>query len=314
MFSSSRDRVDRSYLRGLIQFVHPMNHKIIALALIVLLGSCVSKKKYTAIKGSNETLLNKVDGLNRDLAACQKSLSEAEMRNANLQTSNDHLRDQVSEMSVTNAALLANVGNMATLSAKEAENLEKSLENIREKDLQIRRMQDALTKKDSVTLALVVALKGSLGNLADEDIQVNVEKGVVFISINDNVLFKSGSTTINDKAKPVLAKVAQVVNNRPDMEFLVEGHTDDVPISRDCYKDNWDLSVLRATSIVRLLQKDFNVDPARMTAGGRSQYVPLVANDSAENKARNRRTRIVVLPKMDEFYKMIEDGMKEAGE
>jgi chemotaxis protein MotB len=150
--------------------------------------------------------------------------------------------------------------------------------------------------------------------MSDEDIQVNVEKGVVFISISDKLLFKSGSTVISDKATSVLGKVAKVVNDKPDMEFLVEGHTDNVPISKQCITDNWDLSVLRATAIVRVLQKDFNVDPARMTAGGRSQYVPLVDNDTAENKAANRRTRIVVLPKIDQFYNMIEQGMKEATE
>ena len=169
-----------------------------------------------------------------------------------------------------------------------------------------------MTKKDSVTLALVVSLKGSLGNLNDEDIEVNVEKGVVFISISDKLLFKSGSTTISDRATEVLGKVAQVVKDKPDMEFLVEGHTDNVPINRDGIKDNWDLSVLRATAIVRVLQKDFGVEPGRMTAGGRGEYVPLVPNDSPEHKAANRRTRIVVLPKMDQFYQMIEDGLKKA--
>ena len=284
---------------------------LFAIALVTVFGSCVSKKKYVAIQASNETLHGKLDAANRSLDSCRTA---ALVRISELQTSNQHLREQVGELSTTNAALLANVGNMATLSAQEAANLERSLENIREKDLQIRTMQDALTKKDSVTLALVMSLKGSLGNLQDEDIEVNVEKGVVFISISDKLLFKSGSTVISDRATEVLGKVAQVVKDKPDMEFLVEGHTDDVPISRDGIKDNWDLSVLRATAIVRVLQKDFGVDPARMTAGGRSQYVPLVPNDTPEHKATNRRTRIVVLPKIDQFYDMIEDGLKSVEE
>ncbi len=272
--------------------------------LLLLLGSCVSKKKYTSLKMSNETLNSRVEELRRELEDCRTA-------RAALQSGNDELRAQNKELSVTNAALLNNVGNMAMLSAKEAENLERSLESIKEKDLQIRSLQDALTKKDSVTLALVVSLKGSLGNMADEDVEINVEKGVVFISISDKMLFKSGSTQISDRANEVLAKVAKVVNEKKDMEFLVEGHTDNVPISKDCIKDNWDLSVLRATSIVRALTKQHGVDPARITAGGRGEYVPLVANDTPENKAINRRTRIVVLPKLDQFYEMIEDGLKE---
>jgi chemotaxis protein MotB len=135
---------------------------------------------------------------------------------------------------------------------------------------------------------------------------------VVFISLSDKMVFTSGSTEISSRAHDVLSKVATVVNDKPDMEVLVEGHTDDVPIKKDCVKDNWDLSVLRATAITRVLQKDFNVDPARVTAGGRAQYVPLVPNDTPENRSTNRRTRIVILPKMDQFYNMIEDGLKKA--
>ncbi|MFZ1687307.1 MAG: OmpA family protein [Flavobacteriales bacterium] len=276
-----------------------------SLILLVALTSCVSKKKYMAIQASNATLNDK-------LQECNQGLDKCNNEKANLQTSIDHLRSQVSEMSLTNQALLNNVGNMATLSTQEAANLEKSLESIKEKDLQIRTMQDALTKKDSVTLALVISLKSSLGNLNDTDVVVNVEKSVVFISLSDKMLFPSGSTTISPRAKEVLGKVATVVNAKPDMEVLVEGHTDDVPISKDCIKDNWDLSVMRATSITRVLTEELGVAPARVTAGGRGQFVPLVANDTPENRSTNRRTRIVILPKMDQFYNMIEDGLKKA--
>jgi chemotaxis protein MotB len=277
------------------------------LILVVLLGSCVSKKKYTALQASNETLNTKLADCNHALDACHAEKSAAETR------IND-LKSQVNEMSVTNQALLNNVGNMATLSSQEAANLEKSLEHIKEKDLQITRLRDALDKKDSITLALVVSLKSSLGNLNDTDVTINVEKSVVFISLSDKMLFKSGSTEISSRAKDVLGKVATVVNDKPEMEVLVEGHTDDVPISKDCIKDNWDLSVLRATAITRVLTKDLGVDPARITAGGRSQFVPLVPNDSPEHMSTNRRTRIVILPKMDQFYNMIEDGLKKATE
>ncbi len=281
-------------------------------ATLLLLTSCVSKKKYAAIQASNGTLNAKLEEASRALEEASRALDDCRNAKANLETSNQHLKDQVAEMSVTNQALLNNVGNMATLSAKEAENLEKSLESIKEKDLQIRRMQDALDKKDSITLALVVSLKSSLGNLNDTDVVVNVEKSVVFISLSDKMLFKSGSTEISPRAKEVLAKVATVVNSKPEMEVLVEGHTDNVPIDRDCIKDNWDLSVLRATAITRVFTTELGVAPGRVTAGGRGEYVPLVPNDTPENRSTNRRTRIVILPRMDQFYNMIEDGLKAA--
>lgn len=287
---------------------------LLAVALLMMSSACVSKKKYTAIQLSNQTLNNKLDEANRALAECNAAKASMDGTIRSLQTSNDHLKDQVAEMSVTNQALLQNVGNMATLSAQEAANLEKSLESIKEKDLQIRRMQDALDKKDSVTLALVVSLKSSLGNLNDTDVTVNVEKSVVFIELSDKMLFKSGSAELSPRAKEVLGKVATVLNDKPDQEVLVEGHTDNVPISRECIKDNWDLSASRAIKITRVLQNDYKVDPARITAAGRSEYVPKASNDTPEGRSINRRIRIVILPKMDQFYNMIEDGLKKATE
>jgi chemotaxis protein MotB len=278
---------------------------LFALSLALFSASCVSKKKYTAIQLSNQTLNDKLD-------ACNRARTDCETKLASVQTSNDHLKEQVSEMSMTNQALLNNVGNMATLSTKEAANLEKSLESIKEKDLQIRRMQDALDKKDSITLALVVSLKSSLGNLNDTDVTVNVDKSVVFIELSDKMLFKSGSSELSSRAREVLSKVATVLNSKPDQEVLVEGHTDNVPISRDCIKDNWDLSASRAIAITRVLQNDYKVDPARITAAGRSQYVPKASNDTPEGRSQNRRIRIFILPKMDQFYNMIEDGLKKA--
>ena len=285
---------------------------LLSLAMLVIFGSCVSKKKYAAIQASNETLHGKLDECNRGLDACRGEKAVLDARIAGLESSNQHLKDQVGELSNTNAALLNNVGNMATLSAKEAQNLEKSLEQIREQDLRIRSLHDALSKKDSVTLALVVSLKSSLGNLNDTDVVVNVEKSVVFISLSDKMLFSSGSTQLSPRAKEVLSKVATVVNDKPEMEILVEGHTDNVPIKRDCFKDNWDLSASRAVAITRILQNDYSVAPSRITAGARSEYVPLASNETADGRSTNRRIRIVILPKLDQFYNMIEDGLKKA--
>ena len=268
----------------------PMNRIILAcLCLLVLFSSCVSKKKYAAIQLSNETLNNKLDEANRALAACTGEKSILDARVAGLENSNEHLKEQVGQLNNTNTALLNNVGNMATLSKQEATNLEKSLEQIKEQDLRIRTLHDALSKKDSVTLALVVSLKSSLGNLNDTDVVVNVEKSVVFISLSDKMLFSSGSTQLSPRAKEVLSKVATVVNDKPEMEILVEGHTDNVPIKRDCFKDNWDLSASRAVTITRILQEDYNVAPSRITAGARSEYVPLATNDTPEGRSTNRR-------------------------
>ena len=202
------------------------------------------------------------------------------------------------------------MGNLTTLSQKGAENLEKSLESMKEKDLTINTMRDAVTRRDSVTLALVTSLKGTFIDINDKDIEVNVEKGVVFISISDKLLFNSGSYVVSERAKEVLGKVAKVVLDKPEIEFLVEGHTDDQSIQNEVLLDNWDLSVKRATSVVRVLQNDFGVQPERMTAAGRSYYVPVADNDTSENRSKNRRTRIVVLPKLDQFYDLIEQGMK----
>ena len=147
----------------------------------------------------------------------------------------------------------------------------------------------------------------------DEDIQINVEKGVVYVSISDRMLYEFGSYKVTDEAKSVLGKVAKVVNDNKDIDIMVEGHTDNKDVKSTAgYKDNWDLSTLRATAVVRILQEDYSVDPKRMTAAGRSSYIPLASNDTEEGRAKNRRTRIVILPKLDQFFEMIEEGMEEA--
>lgn len=272
--------------------------------LSLLLSSCVSQKKYADLEAKQKETQDLLNSATVKLNTC---LEEKATATTKMQT----LEDQVAFLKANNQELINNMGNLTTLTTKGAENLEKSLESLQEKDLTIRKLQDAITRRDSVNLSLVQSLKGVLGNLDDEDIEISVEKGVVFVSISDKLLFRSGSYTVTDAAKQVLGKVAQVVNNKPDFEFMVEGHTDNVPYQSGVLLDNWDLSVKRATSVVRILQNDFKVDPARMTAAGRSYYIPLLPHDSAANRAKNRRTRIVVLPKLDQFYSMIEEGMKD---
>ena len=275
------------------------------LLVLILLSSCVSQKKYAELEATNQKNLNLLNSATVKLNSCLDEKATAE---ANFKA----LEEQVAFLKANNQDLINNMGNLTTLSQKGAENLEKSLESLKEKDLVIRTMQDAVTRRDSVTLALVTSLKGAFIDVSDNDIEINVEKGVVFISISDKLLFNSGSYYVSDRAKEVLGKVAQVVLDKPEIEFMVEGHTDNVPIQNDVLQDNWDLSVKRATSVVRVLQNDFNVPPERMTAAGRSYYIPVADNQTAEGKAKNRRTRIVVLPKLDQFYDLIEQGMQAA--
>jgi chemotaxis protein MotB len=274
-----------------------MKKIVIALSFFMLLTSCVSKKQYAALEAKNketQDLLN----------TCTVKLNSCLEEKAGLKATVDGLKDQ-------NQNLISQSKDMTVLTTQGAQNIEKALESIKEKDLKISRMQDALTKKDSVTLAVVTSLKASVG-ISDPDIEINVEKGVVFILIADKLLFKSGSYDVTDKAKSVLAKVAKVVNDKPDFECMVEGNTDNVPYNGSgILLDNWDLSVKRSTSIIRVLAGDLGVNPAQLIAAGRSSYTPLVENDTPENRAKNRRTRIVVLPKIDQFYEMVEKEMKK---
>lgn len=266
-----------------------------------LLSSCVSQKKFTALEEQQQKTQDLLNSATVKLNSCLEDKASFSARAKALE-------EQLADLKNTNNSLIQSSKDLTVLTTKGAENLEKSLESLKEKDLKINRLQDALTKKDSVTLALVTSLKREVG-INDPDINVNVEKGVVFISIADKLLFKSGSYNVTSKAKDVLAKVAKVVNSKPDFECLVESHTDNKSYSSGVLVDNWDLSVKRATSIVRVLES-LNVKPEQLIASGRSHYVPLVDNDTAENRAKNRRTRIVVLPKIDQFYDMIESEMK----
>lgn len=284
-----------------------MRNYIIFALTAVLFTSCVSTKKhnalsdeYVGLKNIHEKNLSDLSRAQRELISLKKQAERDSIELARLRNQTDRL--------------IENMGDMATLSKKEAENLEKSLEKINEKDKQIRSLQDAIDRKDSVTFALVTSIKGAIGDLNDEDIQIQVDKGAVFVSISDKFLFKSGSYRLNSSAMTVISKVAKILEAKPDFEVMVEGHTDNVSYRKGELEDNWDLSTKRATSIVRVLQKDFEIDPARMTAAGRAEYVPVTENETAEGRAKNRRTRIIILPKLDQFYGMIEEGLKEAEE
>ena len=278
---------------------------LLGVCSMLFLASCVSKKEHVALQ---EKYQETQDLLNTATVKLNSCLSDAAAANARVET----MKDQLADLRKSNQDLIDTKGDLTILTKKGSENLEKSLESLKERDLKITRLQDALTKKDSVTLAVVTSLKKAVG-INDPDIEINVEKGVVFISIADKLLFKSGSYTVTTRANEILAKVAKVINSKPDFEAMVESHTDDLSYNKPPLVDNWDLSVKRATSVVRVLES-LDVNPQQLIAAGRSSYVPLVENDSAENRAKNRRTRIVVMPKIDQFYEMVENEMKNLSE
>ncbi len=274
---------------------------VLMVSIGLLTTSCVSKKQYAELESKYTNTKDLLNTATVKLNSCEAERAAANARVASLEERLKDLRD-------TNKNLIESSKSLTILTQTGASNLEKSLESMREKDLKINRLQDALNKKDSVTLALVTSLKSVVG-MDDPDIEINVEKGVVYISLSDKVLFRTGSYNVTTRAREILGKVATVIKNKPNFEAMVEGHTDDRSYKSGVLIDNWDLSVKRATTIVRVLQ-DLGIEPERLVASGRSSYVPLVENNTAENRAINRRTRILVLPKIDQFYEMIEQEMK----
>ena len=216
---------------------------IMGVTALMVLASCGANKELVA---AQEKLKNTEDLLNSATVKLNSCLSDKAVADANLTA----LRDQLFDLRKTNDALISSTEQMTLLTSKGADNLEKTLESLQERDLKINRLQDAITKKDSITLAIVSSLKKSVG-IDDPDIEINVEKGVVFISIADKLLFKSGSFVVTEKAKGVLEKVAKVINDKPDFEAMIEGHTDNRSYSNGVLVDNWDLSVKRSTSVIR---------------------------------------------------------------
>lgn len=280
---------------------------------MLLLFSCVSSKKYKTLQGDYATLQTKQTECLGTLDACNKDKSDLASQKANLESNVNTLNGQITDLNkqidflkANNNSALKQLEDMSVISASQAESIKKSMENIGAKDAYIQTLQQSMARKDSLNMVLVMNLKGAVGNLADEDINIKVDKGVVYIDISDKLLFKSGKYEVTPEAKTVLGKVALVLKNQPDIEFMVEGHTDNVPYSSGVLMDNWDLSVKRATSVVRILQKQYGLDPAKIAAAGRGEYKPIQDNNSAAGRAANRRTRIVILPQLDQFFQLLE--------
>lgn len=290
-----------------------MKYGFIFLFGLLLFSSCVSKKVLVEEQGRTRQYarnLKDCEDQNKSLLETNKELSGKiilyENKLANEQSKSNILDQQMTYYQSANTNLLDRLTDLSVVSKTGAENIRKSLEAINDQNKYIKDLTQAMRAKDSLNLALVMKLKRSLIDINDEDVTVEVKKGVVYISLSDKMLFKSGRYEINKDAGTVLEKIARVLNDHRQLDILVEGHTDNVPISTAELTDNWDLSVKRATSVVRLLQTKYGIAPERMTAGGRSEYVPKTFNNTPEGKATNRRTEIIILPKLDEFFQLLE--------
>jgi chemotaxis protein MotB len=273
----------------------------------LLFTSCVSSKKFKAAQAKIDSLTAANAKLAGDLKNCNDLTAQDASQKTALQNQIDALNKQIDFLKQNHDATLKQLQDLSVISNSQAESIKKSLDNIGSKDAYIQNLQNELAHKDSLNMALVMNLKGAIGNMDDKDINIKVDKGVIYIDISDKLLFKSASYEVNDAAKAVLGKVATVLKAQPDIEFMVEGHTDNKAYHHPGQlKDNWDLSVKRATSVVRILQNQYGLDPAHITAAGRGEYVPVATNDTDEGRAANRRTRIVILPQLDQFFKLLE--------
>lgn len=292
-----------------------LNQFVLIISSSVLLFSCVSSKKFKTAQADYANLETKYKKDSSDLSDCStekatlaREKASLEQQLALLNSRMKDMKDQVDFLKANNSQALKQLEDLSVISSSQAESIRKSMENLGVKDAYIQTLQQQMAHKDSLNMALVMNLKGAIGNLDDEDINIKVDKGVVYVDISDKLLFSTGKYDVTSKAKTVLGKVAAVLKNQPDIEFMVEGHTDNVPYrgGNGILKDNWDLSVKRATAVVRILQDQYGLDPARMAAAGRGEYKPVADNDTKAGRAANRRTRIVILPQLDQFFQLLE--------
>ncbi len=285
-----------------------MKKILLSLAVVFLLGSCVSKKEYTALEATHQKTKDELLAVKANLTKCLIETEKNQTLSSSYKTKITDLETTVTELQKDKRKTLEFVDNLTVLTKGANDNIKETLIQLSKKDQYIKYIRRAMTKKDSLNLAVAFHLKKELKEgLDDEDIEINVEKTVVFISISDKLLFKSGSYNVTEKAYKVLEKVATVVKGQPNMDVMIEGHTDSKSIKTEFLQDNWDLSAKRATSIARILQNRFKVTPGRLIAAGRSSYVPLAPNDTEANMAKNRRTKIIIMPRLDQFFDLLEE-------
>lgn len=286
-----------------------------------LFSSCGAHKKQIAAMQSDLDTANvtldkygkTINDYTAKLSACDqetarlKGLLNSSQGNLELREEQiQDLKDQIQDIRNQRDKQLEQVGDMTVLSQSANDNIKETLSQLEQKDGYIQLLQNAKSKADSVNLALAVNLQSVLvDGIRDNDIEVKVDKTVVFVNLSDKMLYQSGSSTLTPRANEVLGKIAQIIQSRPGLEVMVEGYTDNVPMRSSCITDNWDLSVKRSTAVVRALQTNYGIDPNRLIAAGRGEYNALASNDTPEGRSTNRRTRIIILPKLDEFYDLL---------
>jgi chemotaxis protein MotB len=271
------------------------------LLAVIGLSSCVSTKKY-------EELNAQFQEKEQQLVDCKANLMKCESTKDAHLSKIDFLNEQIDAHKQNISQLQEALDKCVNMNQQGNVNIGKLLDEINVANAYIRQLTEINRKKDSMNLALSNKIKRSLDNLDDEDVNVKVLKGVVFVSLSDKMLFKSGSYVISDRAGEVLNKLTTILNDYKDYDILIEGHTDNVPITNACIKDNWDLSAMRSTTIARYFQNNMGINPARITAGARSEYVPKATNDTDEGRSINRRTEVIIMPKLDEFIKLMENA------
>ncbi len=270
---------------------------MISLVAAMLMTSCASKKDLEACRNDNKALQTNYQNTKEQLAAANTRVTS--------------LEEQLAELRKTNTTLEASLATSLANSSQNNVSIEKLVDQINESNKYIRHLVEVKSKSDSLNMVLTNNLTRSLSKEELKEVDVQVLKGVVYISLADNMLYKSGSYEINERAAETLSKIAKIIKDYKDYDVLIEGNTDDVPISRENIRNNWDLSCLRAASVVMELQNNYGVDPKRLTAGGRGEYNPLQPNTTELGKQRNRRTQIIITPKLDEFMELIGQAPEE---
>ncbi|MET0636311.1 MAG: OmpA family protein [Chitinophagaceae bacterium] len=284
-----------------------MKRILLPILSAVFLVSCVSTKKYKKSQAETAALQAQYTTSQSSLTDCNTDKAELTRQKSALENDIVNLNKQMDLLKQNNTSALKQLEDLSVITGAQAESIKKSMENIGAKDNYIQTLQQQMARKDSLNMALVMNLKGAVGNMNDQDINIKVDKGVVYIDISDKLLFKTAKYDVTPEANVVLGKVAAVLKNQPDIEFMVEGHTDNVEYKGGgLVLDNWDLSVKRATSVVRILQNKYGLEPAKIAAAGRGEYKPVADNSTKEGRAANRRTRIVILPQLDQFFKLLE--------
>jgi len=272
----------------------------LAVGVLALMStSCTSNKKYTALQGKYDELAAKYHTSQVDLAECNANTKSLDAQLADARKANEDLKAGY-------AALQGSLNQSIAQNTQGNVNISKLVDEINASNAYIKQLVNAKSKSDSLLMVLTNNLTRSLDKDELRDVDIKVLKGVVYISLADNMLFKSGSYEISDRAMETLSKIAKIIKDYKSYDVLVEGNTDNVPISRTNIRNNWDLSCLRASSVVQVLQNDFGVDPSRLTAGGRGEYNPMTDNDTEVGRQRNRRTEIIITPKLDQFMDLID--------